>query len=342
MATFKSVGPSKPVNQSQGHLDESWLECSICLEQLTRNHKVLPCQHTFCLPCLEDIASTTKTKNKVDSSNEPEDTNLEKQKETKNVFLCPECRTSVEVSLDKLPSNVILNRLLEGREMGVAMKEKVERNMKHVHAPKQYNPTSHIKPPKLTQTEKTSSAQCDKYKAFEEAARALKSETNLQTGVGTKMNNSSKNTGGENSMTSSTIMHTDMTPPNIPPPPIPGNLSTNPFVQMVAPESLVSSSKLNLEKENVKESLTKKTDIIEKDRISSKAIVDISNQSPHKDKQNNQNNTAHYELLLGPNNLRNTSPSTIPTLPPRTLSIVPPISTSKFSSGNTTSVQGIN
>jgi len=31
------------------------LECSICLEQLDESNKVLPCQHTFCTKCLKDI-----------------------------------------------------------------------------------------------------------------------------------------------------------------------------------------------------------------------------------------------------------------------------------------------
>ena len=29
------------------------LECSVCLEPLTTSHKVLPCQHTFCVQCLQ-------------------------------------------------------------------------------------------------------------------------------------------------------------------------------------------------------------------------------------------------------------------------------------------------
>ena len=29
------------------------LECSICLEQLSGHNKVLPCQHTFCVQCLQ-------------------------------------------------------------------------------------------------------------------------------------------------------------------------------------------------------------------------------------------------------------------------------------------------
>ncbi|XP_059095249.1 E3 ubiquitin-protein ligase SH3RF3-like [Tigriopus californicus] len=67
------------------------LECSVCLDTLGRNHKVLPCQHTFCTSCLTDVY----------------------RKNPQN-FLCPECRTPCPVSLERLPSNVILNRILEG------------------------------------------------------------------------------------------------------------------------------------------------------------------------------------------------------------------------------------
>ena len=44
------------------------LECSVCLEQLDHTSKVLPCQHTFCRRCLDEIHST------------------------KHELRCPECR----------------------------------------------------------------------------------------------------------------------------------------------------------------------------------------------------------------------------------------------------------
>lgn len=67
------------------------LECSVCLEQLSDQSKVLPCQHTFCRNCLAEILHTHKE------------------------LRCPECRVKVEVaSLDELPSNILLIRLLEG------------------------------------------------------------------------------------------------------------------------------------------------------------------------------------------------------------------------------------
>ena len=340
MATFQSLATSKELNQQQGHLDDSWLECSICLEALTRNHKVLPCQHTFCLPCLKDLASSTKAKEQITSDREPQDPSSEKQTVQQKGFLCPECRANVDISLDKLPSNVILNRILEGRKKGVAMIAKPEHNVGKVHVSKDYKAASHRKPPNSTQTEKTSATQCDKYKAFSEAAQALKEQSTSKIQVGPKIKKSFITPGEKKPMTSSDVMHSDMKPPSIPPPPIPGNLSTNPFVQMVVSETVPSSSNPNLEKENVKESLVKPQNIFEKEKISAKQVLDVSNQSVGKHNQNNQNNTAHYELLIGQNNPWKTGSSTIPTLPPRTLSIVSPTPTSKFSSQNTTYVQG--
>ncbi|XP_025086760.1 SH3 domain-containing RING finger protein 3-like [Pomacea canaliculata] len=66
------------------------LECSVCLERLDHTSKVLPCQHTFCRRCLEEIVST--------------------QQELR----CPECRTLVTVRVEDLPPNILLVRLLEG------------------------------------------------------------------------------------------------------------------------------------------------------------------------------------------------------------------------------------
>ncbi len=66
------------------------LECSVCLEGLDGSSKVLPCQHTFCRRCLEEIVST------------------------KNELRCPECRMLVSIRLDELPANILLIRLLEG------------------------------------------------------------------------------------------------------------------------------------------------------------------------------------------------------------------------------------
>ncbi|XP_044577828.1 E3 ubiquitin-protein ligase SH3RF3 isoform X1 [Cotesia glomerata] len=66
------------------------LECSVCLERLDTSSKVLPCQHTFCKKCLEEIVSTHRE------------------------LRCPECRVLVEAKVDDLPPNVLLMRILEG------------------------------------------------------------------------------------------------------------------------------------------------------------------------------------------------------------------------------------
>ncbi|XP_045124535.1 E3 ubiquitin-protein ligase SH3RF1-like isoform X12 [Portunus trituberculatus] len=65
------------------------LECSVCLEQLGSNSRVLPCQHTFCRRCLDDIVETHKE------------------------LRCPECRVLVEATVDELPPNILLMRILE-------------------------------------------------------------------------------------------------------------------------------------------------------------------------------------------------------------------------------------
>ena len=72
------------------------LECSVCLESLDATSKVLPCQHTFCKRCLEEIVST------------------------KSELRCPECRTLVNISVDELPTNILLIRLLEGMKTAKA------------------------------------------------------------------------------------------------------------------------------------------------------------------------------------------------------------------------------
>ncbi|XP_067852196.1 E3 ubiquitin-protein ligase SH3RF1-like [Heptranchias perlo] len=70
------------------------LECPVCLERLDAAAKVLPCQHTFCKPCLQRIFNARKE------------------------LRCPECRTPVTCSIEELPVNLLLVRLLDGIKYG--------------------------------------------------------------------------------------------------------------------------------------------------------------------------------------------------------------------------------
>ncbi|CAG0884985.1 unnamed protein product [Darwinula stevensoni] len=65
------------------------LECSVCLVEMDGTSKVLPCQHTFCRRCLEDIVAAHKE------------------------LRCPECRAIVNCKVEDLPPNILLARLLE-------------------------------------------------------------------------------------------------------------------------------------------------------------------------------------------------------------------------------------
>ncbi|CAL1528326.1 unnamed protein product [Lymnaea stagnalis] len=66
------------------------LECSVCLERFDQSCKVLPCQHTFCRQCLDEIVLTHKE------------------------LRCPECRALVTVRVADLPTNILVVRILEG------------------------------------------------------------------------------------------------------------------------------------------------------------------------------------------------------------------------------------
>ncbi|XP_070819474.1 E3 ubiquitin-protein ligase SH3RF2 [Chaetodon trifascialis] len=67
------------------------LECPLCFEQLDVSAKVLPCQHTFCMSCLQ------------------------RQEAARSQLLCPECRAPVPArTVEELPANPLLVRLLEG------------------------------------------------------------------------------------------------------------------------------------------------------------------------------------------------------------------------------------
>lgn len=69
------------------------LECPLCFEQLDLSAKVLPCQHTFCMSCLQ--------KHQAALAPSP--------------LLCPDCRAPVPArTVEELPANLLLVRLLEG------------------------------------------------------------------------------------------------------------------------------------------------------------------------------------------------------------------------------------
>lgn len=69
------------------------LECPLCFEQLDASAKVLPCQHTFCMSCLQ----------KHQAAHAP------------SPLLCPDCRAPVPArTVEELPANLLLVRLLEG------------------------------------------------------------------------------------------------------------------------------------------------------------------------------------------------------------------------------------
>ncbi|XP_078267419.1 uncharacterized protein LOC144599995 isoform X2 [Rhinoraja longicauda] len=70
------------------------LECPVCFERLDGTAKVLPCQHTFCRTCLQQISHSHKEVH------------------------CPECRSPVTCSIDDLPANLLLVRLLDGIRYG--------------------------------------------------------------------------------------------------------------------------------------------------------------------------------------------------------------------------------
>ena len=67
------------------------LECPLCSRRLDASAKVLPCQHTFCMSCLQ------------------------RQEAAQSQLLCPECRTPVPArTVEELPTSHLLVRLLEG------------------------------------------------------------------------------------------------------------------------------------------------------------------------------------------------------------------------------------
>lgn len=68
---------------------ENLLECSICFERFDKTNRVLPCQHTFCYKCLSAVKSNFRE------------------------LKCPECRTKYNGSIEDLPCNIFVIRILE-------------------------------------------------------------------------------------------------------------------------------------------------------------------------------------------------------------------------------------
>lgn len=85
-------GPGSPFSTEQEDTAViSLLECPLCFEPLDASAKVLPCQHTFCLSCLQ------------------------RHEGAQSQLFCPECRAPVPVrTVEELPENLLLVRLLEG------------------------------------------------------------------------------------------------------------------------------------------------------------------------------------------------------------------------------------
>lgn len=76
---------------------EELIQCGICLEKMS-DPRMLPCQHTFCLNCLQNNL-TLKTKT------------------SKSFVHCPLCQNAVDLadgitSLSDLPKNLYVNSLL--------------------------------------------------------------------------------------------------------------------------------------------------------------------------------------------------------------------------------------
>ncbi len=180
------------------------LECPVCLEALGPDHKVLPCQHTFCIRCLVDVRAR-----RVKAAAEARASPARRQEEHEDAFLlCPECRAPCRVGLEELPSNVILNRILEG--VGRARGAKADN--------KESAPSS-------------SGVAKPGGRPEEVAAKTGSSSPSLPP------RSSSIPTQNPTTAPSATA------PPRVPPAAgIPGNLSTNPFLPMLEPSSEASSA----------------------------------------------------------------------------------------------------
>ncbi|XP_072524347.1 E3 ubiquitin-protein ligase SH3RF2 isoform X2 [Salminus brasiliensis] len=69
------------------------LECPLCMEPLDVTAKVLPCQHTFCKPCLLRLESSSLSRLPI---------------------CCPQCHAPLSGRVEDLPTNLLLARLIQG------------------------------------------------------------------------------------------------------------------------------------------------------------------------------------------------------------------------------------
>ncbi|XP_066525991.1 E3 ubiquitin-protein ligase SH3RF2 [Hoplias malabaricus] len=81
------------------------LECPLCLEPLDVTAKVLPCQHTFCKPCLLHLEASSS------SSSPPPSPSLVS---CPPPLSCPECHVPLPGRVQDLPTNLLLATLLRG------------------------------------------------------------------------------------------------------------------------------------------------------------------------------------------------------------------------------------
>ncbi|XP_035698276.1 E3 ubiquitin-protein ligase TRIM71-like [Branchiostoma floridae] len=93
--------------------DDEFLTCSVCLN-LYEDPKLLPCFHTFCRKCVEDLANKNGGKN----------------------FQCPLCRSNVKLlcpvqsgGVDKLSTNFYINKLLDFRKLKLSKMSHVQCQM---------------------------------------------------------------------------------------------------------------------------------------------------------------------------------------------------------------------
>ncbi|KAG1667770.1 E3 ubiquitin-protein ligase SH3RF1 [Nymphon striatum] len=112
----------------EGILNEL-LECSVCLEGLDSTSKVLPCQHTFCKRCLEEIVMS------------------------RNELRCPECRILVQIKIPDLPNNFLLIRLLEGIRSNAKISKNEENNSVVPNPERQGNQNGENSDPNKSTTE---------------------------------------------------------------------------------------------------------------------------------------------------------------------------------------------